>query len=753
MSIPLTRWAAWIVAVSILTAAEQSVADDSSDDTRSASRPRIGLVLAGGGAKGAAHVGVLKVLDELRIPIDCVTGTSMGALVGAGFAAGATPEEIEELILGVNWTHTFGSGDIRQATEMHRKTTGVTYSNSLELGLKDGKIVVPGGLMRTQQVEELLRDLVERARLVTDFDKLPLPFRAIATNMRTGKMVVLSGGDLSVAMRASMAVPGVFAPVVLKGEVLADGGMVRNLPVDIARDLCADVIIASSLETPEPKPEELVSALQLIGRSMDVMIHANVATQLETMTEDDVVIHVQMGEFGSGDFNRAAEIIPLGDLAAREVAEQLRRYALPEDEYLAWRSSVTEEERQTITVAAIDIVGADRVNPEYVRSKMRSVPGVPMSQEDLTADTSRIYAMGDFEKVEYQLVGDPNNPALEIDLQEKSWGPNFLSLDLGLYASVGGETSFVLRGEHQRTWVNSRGGEWQNVLQFGRTSILSSMFYQPIDKNHRFFIQPGFHFWRSLEDIYNDGHRIARFDLTDTYFHLDSGFAIGDKAELRAGIRYGIADASSNTGALSLAGFHDLKDAGWTANFIYDSRDAPFVPTRGSLTRINYMRTDSGLGSEASYELLEVGLVKAFPLRGNALYLGAFGGTNLDSELPAYRQFLLGGPRSFSGFEIGELRGQEYWTTSVVYLHKLADLQSLLGQALYAGVRLQAGEMRQRVDGIDDGTLYGGALMLGGRTPLGSLSLTVGATNTGSYQIYLNLGRPIEEGSIIDVFE
>ena len=753
MSIILVNRLTWMVAMSILMATAYAVADEVADDSRSDPRPKIGLVLAGGGAKGAAHVGVLKVLEELRIPVDCVTGTSMGALVGAGFAAGATPEEIEELILGVNWAHTFGTGDLRQATEMHRKTTGVTYSNSLELGLRDGKVVVPGGLLRTQQIEELLRDLVERGRLVTDFDNLPLPFRAVATNMLNGEMVVLSGGDLSVAMRASMAVPGVFAPVILNGEVLADGGMVRNLPIDIARDLCADVIIASSLEKPEPKPEELVSALQLIGRSMDVMIHANVAAQLETMTEDDVVIHVQMGEFGSGDFNRAAEIIPLGDVAARAAAEQLRRYSLPEDEYLAWQSSVTSKQRETISFAAIDIVGAERVNPEYVRSKMRTRPGTPLTQEDLTADTSRIFAMGDFEKVEYKLTGDPNNPALEIDLQEKGWGPNFLSFDLGLYASSGGETSFVLRGEHQRTWINSRGGEWQNVVQLGRTTTLSSTLYQPLDKNHRFFIQPGVHAWRSLEDIYDDNQRIARFDLADAYVHLDSGFAIGNNAELRAGYRYGVVNASPDTGAINIEGFDNVADAGWTANFVYDSRDAPFAPTRGVITRIKYLHADDGLGSDVSYELLEGGIQGAFPLRGNVLYLGAYGGTNLDSALPVYRQFRLGGPRSFPGIEIGGLRGQEYWTTSAVYLYKLADLQSLLGQTLYAGLRIQAGEMRQRFDGFDKGTIYGGALMLGGRTPFGSLSLTVGATNNDSYQVYISLGRPLEEGSIIDVFE
>ena len=214
--------------------------------------PRIGLVLGGGGAKGAAHIGVLRVLDEMRIPISCVVGTSMGALVGGTFAAGMPPEEIERSVLDINWSKTVGSEGQRDQAPINRKLAGITYTNNLDLGIKDGRVKGGGGLLRSQNIEDVIRGLVANARSTEDFDDLPIPFRAVATDMLAGEMVVLESGDLSVAMRASMSVPGAFSPVLLDDRVLADGGMMRNLPVDIARELCADVVIAVSLESPPP---------------------------------------------------------------------------------------------------------------------------------------------------------------------------------------------------------------------------------------------------------------------------------------------------------------------------------------------------------------------------------------------------------------------------------------------------------------------------------------------------------------------
>ncbi len=716
-----------------------------------APRPRIGLVLGGGGAKGAAHIGVLRELEDLRIPVDCVAGTSMGALVGATFAAGVPPEEIEAAVLAVNWSATVGSQGLRDRTPIDQKLQGVTYTNNLDLGLKGGQIKTPGGLLKTQDIEALLRTLVAGARYVDDFDKLPIPFRAVATDMMAGEMVVLGEGDLTVAMRASMAVPGAFSPVIMGNRVLADGGQMRNVPVDIARNLCGDVIIAVSLESPPPKAEELTSALALVGRSVDVMIDANTRAQLATLTDRDVSIVVPMSDIGSASFDRVPDAIPLGRAAALAQAASLSRYSVSPEEYSAWRKSVDRGFEKSFRVAGVQIAGLQRVNPEYVRGQIRStVPGGEVTPAGIAADTSRIFALGDFEKVEYEIVDKPTYPTVEFTAIEKSWGPDFLRFDLGLAASGGGDFSFAVRGEHARTWVNSLGGTWHSALQLGQTALAETALYQPLDVLHRFFVEPIAKINRTREDVYDDGERVAEYEFSEGYGELDVGMNFGTRAQLRAGIRRSEAQASRQTGASDLPELDWTRESDLLFKAIYDTRDSVALPTRGAMLLGRYISSGSWLGGEQSYAAVDALVAKAFPFRGDTLYLLAAGGDELNGELPPYRQFRLGGIRSFPGLEREQLRGTRYWLGSASYNWKVADIQALFGQALYGGLRLSAGQMYDRVDGVDDGVMYGAAVSGSGRTPIGPVTLSLGGTSDGFWQLQFALGRPVEEGSIID---
>ncbi len=285
-------------------------------------RPRVGLVLAGGGARGGAHIGVLKVLEALRIPIDCIAGTSMGALVGGGYASGMSASEIEKFVQNVDWKVVVGGAGSRPLESSEQKRFNAS-AGSVELGLKGGRIAIRSGLISTSGIEDLLRSYVARGRFVSDFNKLPIPFRAVATDMLTGNMVVIDHGDLAMAMRASMAVPGAFAPVVTEQYVLSDGFVVRNLPIDVARNTCADVIIAVNLVKEPVTREQLAGPASLLYRSNDVMAEANEKLQLQTLTERDVRIDVTLGDISAADFERTPDTIPLGEKAARAAASRL----------------------------------------------------------------------------------------------------------------------------------------------------------------------------------------------------------------------------------------------------------------------------------------------------------------------------------------------------------------------------------------------------------------------------------------------
>ena len=454
-------------------------------------RPRIGLVLGGGGAKGAAHVGVLGVLDELRIPVDCIIGTSMGALVGGTYASGMSADELETAIRAISWQEAIGRRSLRAQVPMRRKLTGNTYSNSLEFGVRDGRLIAPSGLINTQNVDLTIQYLVGRSRGIADFDRLPIPFRAVATDMQNGEMVVLDRGDLALAMRASMAVPGAFSPVSIDGRILGDGGLTRNVPVDIARQTCADVVIAVAVPNPLPTAAELRSPLTLMARTLDVLIGANERQQLETLGPDDVKIVIEMGDIGSASFDRVSDAIPLGRAAALAHRDALARYAVSEAEYLAWRESASRPGREKVTLAAVNLNGLERANPEFIQQTLGLQAGDVVDARQIANRATAVFGLSDFERVAYTLSGDPTQPTLDLHLQEKSWGPHIMRFDLGLHIGTDANTAFTIGGDYLQTWINDLGGEFRGSLHLGRTSGLATSFYQPLDAAHRWFVEPG----------------------------------------------------------------------------------------------------------------------------------------------------------------------------------------------------------------------------------------------------------------------
>jgi NTE family protein len=710
-------------------------------------------VLGGGGAKGAAHIGVLRVLDELHVPIDCVVGTSMGALVGAVFASGAPAAEVERAMLAIDWARTVGGEGQRDRTPINRKLTSQTYTNGLEVGVRNRQLRMPGGLVDTQEIEQMIRTLVASARSTQRFDDLPIPYRAVATDMLTGQMVVLGSGDLSVAMRASMAMPGVFSPVTIDGRVLSDGGMTRNLPVDVARELCADVVVAVWVSSPPQDAEGLESAVSVLQRSVNVMIEANERVQIASLSATDVGIDVPTGDIGASDFERVPEAVELGRAAAIAQSDALRRYAVPAEEYRAWADSRARSASNAPTLADVRIVGTDRVNPDFVRAQLEDVrPGAAPRLDEIVTDVERVHALGDFERVEYALTGPEDQRVLEITPVEKSWGPDFFRFDLGLSTYEGGDIFAILRVDHNRTWMNSRGGQWHNAAQLGRQSLLTTDFYQPLDATRqRFFVQPIALAREDIEDVYLDGDRAARYSLRELFGQVDLGVNFGTRAQLRLGLRSGDHEAQLDTGPPSLPELERTPDTSIQLRAVYDTRDSIALPTRGTWWSARYVSSTDWLGGEEDYSILESVFVKSFEVHNdNSLTVMLGGADTLDGELPITQQIKIGGIRTFPGLRPGELRGNSYWVAGARYSWRLLDLRPVFGEALYAGLRFQAGDVGERFDGAPAETLYGLAGSIGGRTPVGPFLFSLGFVDNGSWQLQFTLGRPVAEGSLLD---
>jgi NTE family protein len=759
---PIIAVAGCLLALSSAWAADTVTAPAA---TTATGRPRIGLVLAGGGAKGGAHVGVLKVLEELHVPIDCIAGTSMGALVGGGYASGIPAAGLEEFVTSIDWKSVVGGVGQRDLQTIEQKRAGVTYSNNIELGLKDKRVVLPAGIVNTSAIEDLLRTYVARARAQTDFDKLPIPYRAVATDMISGGMVVIDSGDLATAMRASMAIPGAFAPVETDKYILSDGGMVRNIPVDVARNLCADIVIVVNLVEQEVQREKLQTATQLLGRSTDVMIVANENLQLESLTDKDIRIDVFMGDVTTADFERVPDTIPMGETAARAAADQLARLAVPAEQYQAWRTAVTSGQDIEARLAAVKFEGLERVNPAYLETRSEVHPGDTVDTAKISAEAQRMSALQEFQSVSYTLKGDPANPTLEWWPKEKSYGPNYLKFDLGLYGTEDGDLGFVVYGKHTRTWLNSLGAEWRNEVQLGYFNNLSTSLYQPLDVAQRFFVEPRAFFTRSWEDVFLDNERLSRYRFSDFGGAIDLGTNLGDKAQVRIGYLFTRRDASVETGSLIMPeGERD--DAGLIANVTFDSRDTAFNPTRGVAAAVEYFYADESMGGELDWERLEAGIGMAVPVRKDVVWMTLAGGSDVGSDLPLDRTFMLGGPGSFPGFELGELRVTDYWTASGSYLWKVKDIMTLRGQALYTGLRLTAGQTWGRLETMipvdspvgdlvpadfdQDELIYGASIYLAGRTQAGPLTIGLGLTSTDSWSLWIAIGRPVGHGTILE---
>lgn len=712
-------------------------------------RPRVGLVLAGGGAKGGAHVGVLKVLEELHVPVDCIAGTSMGALVGGGYAAGIPAADIEKFLLGIEWKKVVGSEGRRKLEPIEQKRAGATYSNSFELGIGDEGVTIPGGVINTGNVEDLLRTYVAGARFETDFDRLPIPYRAIATDMVAGEMVVLSEGDLATAMRASMAIPGAFEPVAKDGQILSDGGLVRNIPIDVARELCADVVIVVNLVEPGADPKKLRSALQLLGRTMDVAIIANENLQLGTLGPQDALVNVQMGTIGTADFERIPETVPLGEAAARAVAPSLMRYAVPPEQYAAWRKGVTQSQALEVQLAAVRFEGLERVNPGYLEAKAQVKAGDVVDTARISEEARRIAALQEFDTVDYRIEGDRAAPTLVWLPHEKDWGPNYLRVDLGMLASEDGDLTFAIYGRHVRTWLNDKGAEWRNEVQVGNLSMLATSLFQPLDTRHRVFVEPKLLASRSLEDVFLDQERIARYEFTDWGGSLDAGVNLGNYAQARLGYLYNRRKIGVDIGS-PLIQDGRYTDAGIQFSAEFDSRDTAFNPTKGIAAAFEYYLIDDALGADRDWERVELGLGVALPLRRDVFWVTLAGGADLSDELPADRAFAVGGPGSFPGLELGEIRADRYWTASTSYLWNFKELVPLMDLAMYVGMRVNAGAVYDRIDNVDTGEFYGASIFLTGRTLVGPLTLGVGATTTDSWSLWISVGRPVGHGTILE---
>ena len=412
-----------VVAALLLSVPAAGDEAESAHDTTTSERPRIGLVLGGGGARGAAHVGVLKELERLQIPIDAIAGTSMGAIVGGLYASGMSPAELESVVKDLNWAQALKDEPARNDLRFRRKEDEQRYPINPDVGLGRDGVRLPLGLIQGQRLDLLLRELTIGVSHVNDFDDLAIPFRAIAADIETGAAVVMGEGDLAKAIRASMSVPGVFAPVQIDGHMLVDGGIAGNLPVEIIREMNVDVIIAVDVEFPLYTIEELRSAIAISEQMLTILIRKETARQIEMLGDDDILIRPELGTYGSADFGNILTTVEPGIQAASAREEKLRKLSVDDETYASWLESRARPRVDNRELAFVRLEQDSEIATETFETRLRVSPGDPIEVEALADEAARLHGLALFEKVGYRLVEEDGDIGVVFDARSKSWGP------------------------------------------------------------------------------------------------------------------------------------------------------------------------------------------------------------------------------------------------------------------------------------------------------------------------------------------
>jgi NTE family protein len=705
-----------------------------------AARPRIAVVFSGGGARGFAEIGVLEVLQDLHVPIDIVAGTSMGAIVGGAYASGYSPRDLFALVAQTDWRTMFAGRAPRAEIDWRRKEDDFENLSNFEFGIRSNGLTLPQALVGSQGLELFLRRLGAPARDIRDLSQLPIPFVAMATDLTTGKPVVLQKDiSLSTAMRASMAVPGAFSPLAVGGQLLVDGGLTANLPVDQALAMGADVIIAVDVTTPLLPREKLGDVVGVAEQLALLLGLDSKQRSIAKLRPGDILITPQLGTYRSADFADYDRIIEAGRNAARDAIDKLRPLAADEATFAAREVERTRLVRSDapVLIGKVDVRPMNTVNPESVKSEIDIKPGAEVTTVDIERDIDRVYRTGDFEAVDYGIVGDASRRTLLIAPYEKSWGYNTLRFGGGLETNFREDNTFTLLAAHTWRWLDSWGAEWRNMLQIGEPFQISSELYQPLGPGSDWYLLPRVQRLRQQFRLYDGNVATSQFVNSENTAQLLLGHVLPGLGEIEAGFARSELSTTEVTGTPV-----QTPPPAFASNFIahlrLDRLDTVNFPHRGYFFDAGATLYDNTVGSAEKRTAYTFEYDQPLTLGRTTAYF------SLRSETAVQQSRVqLGGLFNLSGTPLGEISGQHGGLVRGIFYRNISDALGDIPMPIYAGFSLEAGNAQPESVDFDLSALRkAGSIFLGADSYIGPIYLAVGHTVQGSTAIYLLLGRP-----------
>lgn len=704
-------------------------------------RPRIGLALGGGGARGIAHISVLQMIEELRIPVDCVAGTSMGALVGGLYASGMPVDRMEELVVSTDWKRLFDDSLERPERSYRRKQDDRDHLTTLGVGIKGSGLRLSPGLLQGERILAMFERSTLPVSAIDDFDQLPIPYRAVATDLNTGQAVVLGRGSLAMAMRASMSLPGVFQPVEVEGRVLLDGGLVNQVPIDVVRAMGADIVIAIDVGTPLDALGGDASLLDVVSQISGMMTTGNTQRQLATLGESDILVTPLLGDaVTTRDFEKAREALAIGAQAAQAARGRLARLALPADRYQAAMSTRPALSSELPVIEFVRLENETNYADELLLSYLDIPVGKPIDPPRIETRLLRVYSLATLSSVTYEIVREDGRTGVLLRARPKPHGPNYVQIGLTMNADFEGTYESNLRAAVLFSPISRLGAEGRVSVTVGSEPALKGEYYHPLDIANRYLLYARAGYENPNMHVFNAaGNNVATYDVRTTGIELRALREFGNYGAAGLGIQRARGRARVEVGDPQLGNF-DFDQGNLFASIAIDRLDSLYFPRNGYYGSLGYTISRDWLGSDSEFDQVDFDALGARSFGKHTLQLGGSYHSTVSGTLPVQSRYRLGGRGRLAGYRLNELTGQHYALAFVGYTYQLAEF---FGRSALVGGTLEYGNAwEQRQDMSFSDGIFNVSVYTGFDSWLGPMLFGYGWREQGDGAIFLEIGRP-----------
>ena len=722
------------------TALSETPANNTSESsTANNQRPKIGLVLSGGGARGFAHIGVLKVLEQNNVPIDYIVGTSMGSIVGGVYALGLTPEDIETGVTGIDWDKVFDDFAKRSQKRFRRKLDDYDFFGIKRIGITADGLKIPPGIIEGQQIELALDRLAYPGFGIEDFDKLSIPYRAIATDIETGKPFVIKNGNIARAMRASMSIPGALPAITIDGKLLVDGGIANNIPIDIVRNMGANIVIVVDVSEPLAGKDDLQSGIDVTAQLTTIMTRRVADQQLATLTENDVLIVPGEKDISASDFNKYPALIRAGEVAANEMLAAIKKYSLSSEDYARYKAALPVVARKNPVIDFIEIKNSTGLKDEIMQVRIHQKIGEPLDIKQLEEDLSYIYGLDYSSSVVYSVETRQGKTGLIVYVRDRAWARQYLQFGLSIESTFDIQSITNLHLAYTQPNLNDMAGEIRASGAVGSEPQINVEYYQPMNVDLDFYVSTETGFESTVFPTLLNSHIESMQSINRTYIAFSAGKTFAQTTDLNLGIRYSDGKVKSISGLKAIK--PDFLESYIYIRLLHDSLNNLILPTSGFLSSLEFRANRKDLGSDVDLQQIKLRLGAAGSYQRYTI-LGRFiAETTLNdtaSPVQINNLFLRGGFLELSGTIRNELLGQHFAMAEAVFYRRLGDFSLL---PMYGGFSLETGNAWfNRSDVSTSDLRYAGSVFVAADTFIGPIYLALGATDRGEAAIYFNIG-------------